>query len=487
MQRLQEKTEHGGLLSFAWITVVRDILRRWYIIVVAALLVSMGTYILSDMAYRPSYTTNTTFVVSVRGDSTTVYQNLSATTNLASVFTEVLNSSILHKTILEEVGLASFDGSIRAAAVPETNLLTMRVTASDPRTAFLVTRCIIENHSVVSYQVMGDTVLEVLQDPVVPMAPSNPQSSLALAKKAVIWAAVGMCLLLAVLSYLRDTVRNRKEGEQKLDAICLGELHHERRHKTIKSVFLRRKRNILITKADTSFHFAEAVRKLRRRVEQRLGKDKQVVLVTSVLENEGKSTVAVNLALSLAQKHRRVLLIDCDLRKPACHTLLESPHTGHGTISVITGRCNLKDALTQDNLSGLFLLLEHKRLNSATNLLGSEEMKELLAWCKKAFKYIVVDLPPMSAAPDTESVLEFADAAIMVVQQNAAATSQLNSAIAALNGDEGKLLGYVLNNVYSTPGLPGSEYGYGYGYGKYGKYGKYGRYGGYQGADTSRQ
>ena len=488
MQNLEEKIEQGGLLSFDLITVIRDVVRRWYVIVAVALLVGMGTYILSDMTYRPSYTTNTTFVVSVRGDSTTVYQNLSATTNLASVFTEVLNSSLLRAAVLEELEMASFDGTIRATPIPETNLLTMHVTASDPRTAFLVTRSIIENHSIVSYQVLGDTVLEVLQNPVVPMAPSNPHSAMSAAKRAALLAAGTMCVLLAVMSYLRDTVRSRREGEQKLDAHCLGELRHERRYKTLKAFLRRRKSSILITKPSTSFHFVESMRKLRRQVEQRLGREKKIILVTSVLENEGKSTVAVNLALSLAQKHEKVLLIDCDLRKPACHTLLEQPHKGHGTISVLMGRCRLEEALNRDRHSGLYLLLEHKRMSSATNLLGSAGMEQLLRLCRVNFDYVVVDLPPMSAAPDAESALEFADGVVMVVQQNAASAAQLNSAAATLDDGKSKLLGYVLNNLYSSPVSPRNSYGYGYyGYGKYGKYGKYGAYGGYPSAGAPEQ
>ena len=98
-------------LSLDLVTIVRDILKRWYLIVTAALIAGMAAYVLSGILYVPTYQTTTTFVVSARGSSTTVYQNLSATTNLATVFSEVLNSSILRSTILEELGMDSFDGT----------------------------------------------------------------------------------------------------------------------------------------------------------------------------------------------------------------------------------------------------------------------------------------------------------------------------------------------------------------------------------------
>ena len=264
---MQEKTENLtgqlSLLSFSPLTIARDILKRWYLVIMAALLAGMAAYVISDLLYTPSYATTTTFVVSAKGSSTTVYQNLNATTNLAAVFSEVLNSSILRKTILETLGMSSFDGSISATAIAETNLLTLRVTATDPRTAFLVTRAIIENHAIVSYQVLGDTILEVLQEPVVPVAPVNPVRAFSYMKKATVLTAAAMCLLLGMLSYRRDTVRSSQEAEKKLNCQILGEIRHERKYKTLGALLRRRKTGILITRPTTSFLFTETMRKLR--------------------------------------------------------------------------------------------------------------------------------------------------------------------------------------------------------------------------------
>ena len=113
----ENQTEQAELLSFHPGVILRDVLKRWVLIVAAALLAGMIAYTASDMLYTPVYSTTTTFVVSVQGSSTTVYQNLSAASNLATVFSEVLNSSLLKNAILEELGMTSFDGSISASAV----------------------------------------------------------------------------------------------------------------------------------------------------------------------------------------------------------------------------------------------------------------------------------------------------------------------------------------------------------------------------------
>ena len=158
-----------GTLAFDPIVMLLDVAKRWLLILLAALMVGVGSYIVTDIQYSPVYRTTTTYVVTTRSTTSTVYSNLSSTTSLASVFTELLNSSILRKAILQETGAVSFDGSINAQVVPETNLLTVTVTASDPKTAFQVAQAIIDHHESVTYLVVDGIALEVLQNPTVPM------------------------------------------------------------------------------------------------------------------------------------------------------------------------------------------------------------------------------------------------------------------------------------------------------------------------------
>ena len=469
------RTEQVELLSFNPSVILRNVLKRWVLIAAAALLAGMIAYTASDLLYKPVYSTTTTFVVSVQGSSTTVYQNLSAASSLATVFSEVLNSSLLKSAILKELGMTSFDGTISASAVAETNLLTMKVTASDPRTAFLVTQAVIENHQLVSYQVLGETILEVLQAPKVPVAPDNSRASLSYMKKAVVLAAAVMVCLLAYLACRRDVVRSKQEAEKKLNCRVLDEIGHERKYKTLRAAIKRRKTGILITNPACGLLYVETIRKLCRRVEKQMPPDGRVLMVTSVMENEGKTTVAVNLALAMAQKEKRVLLLDCDMRKPACHKILEYPWEGAGTLDVASGRASMDSTVVQMKDTKLFLLLQRRSIYKSTDICSSDGMAALIREAKQSFDFVIIDTPPMSVAPDVESIMEFADASLLVVQQDMVTADVLNHAINALQGGRSRLLGCVINNVYSAA-LP-VEGGYGYGYGRYGKYGKYGGYG----------
>ena len=468
---------NDGLLPFDPIVLVMDVAKRWLLIVLAALMVGFGFYIYKDATYQPVYTTTTTFVVTARGSSTTVYNNLSSTTNLASVFEELLNSSILRKEILKNVDGGSFDGTIQASVVSDTNLLTMKVSASDARTAFQVTEAIIEHHGTLTYNIVGGVILEVLQSPTVPMAPSNSNNAFDSMQKIMVLAAAATAGLLGLQSFSRDVIRSAGEAQKRLNCSYLGELPHEKKRKTLLAMIRRTKSSILITNPTTSFGFVENVRKLRRRVEKHMHHGK-VLMVTSLLENEGKSTVAVNMALSLSQRHDKVLLIDCDLRKPACYAVLEQRNFAHGLVDILTGKANVHAAIFNDKKSGLDLLLEKNPYGQSADMISSAAMRAILEWARKEYDYIVLDMPPMAAASDAESMKEIADASLLVVRQNVAAAPALNKAIASLEGGRAKMLGCVLNNVYSTVLSSGRGFGYG-GYGRYNRYGRYGRYGAY--------
>ena len=223
----------------------------------------------------------------------------------------------------------------------------------------------------------------------------------------------------------------------------------------------------------TSFRFVESIRKLRRRVEQHMDGGK-VLIVTSLLENEGKSTVTVNLALAMEQKGKHVLLIDCDLRKPACGMVLGQSKFTYGLNDILGGKENLSECFLRYQNSDMYMLLAKRGEQNTGDLLISPRMNALLDWARECFDFIVLDLPPMSAASDAEGMADLADASLLVVRQNAAAAPALNNAVASLDGHKAKVLGCVLNNVYATQLSTGQSYG---GYSKYSHYGHYGNYG----------
>lgn len=483
-----------SLLPFDPVVLILDACKKWVLVLVIALVAGIVAYVYTDSGYVPWYQTNCTLVLTTRDSASSVYDNLNSTTTLANVFTEVLNSSVMRNNILDELQMDSFNGSIWAGAIEETNLLTITVRGRDPRTTFRVMQVLLEKHDMVTYEVMGDIVLEVLEPPVVPVNPSNWTNAGRAFKLATVITGVAVFVLLMIVAYFKDVIRSKEEADEKLSCWCLGEIRHERKKRTWKELLSRKKRSILITDPQTGFRFVTTMSKLSRSVEQRIPKDKdkktgKVILVTSVMENEGKSTVSTNLALALAKKHPKVLLLDCDLRKPACRKILDYDTPGHFTHEVIRGEVELADAVCNHKLSRMQMLFAKRCApQEAGQLISSDGMGQLLDRARELYDYIIIDMAPMSLVSDTEAVMEFADASLLVIRQNAVRVMDLNRAINDLQRGKSKLLGCVINNVYSTELLSGEGYGTGYGryggYSNYGRYGRYGRYGTYAQRNT---
>lgn len=461
-----------GLLPFDPIVVVQDVLKRWLLILLAAAVVGSGSFILTDLRYEPLYCAEATVAIS-GGNSGRGYEGLSASASLARSFAELLNSEAMGTVILDQTTGKSFDGTVAAAVIPETNLITVSVTASDPGTAFLGVRAVLQRHNVVTDHVMGKVSLEVLNQPEVPVSPCNDSGTFGNTILMALTAAVIAAGAIGWASFSRDMVRSGREAKRKLTCSYLGELPHEGK----PGLFRRKKDGIRITDPTTGYRYVETLRKLRRRVERYMQGEK-VLMVTGLAENEGKTTVAANLALSLAQKYSRVLLVDFDLRRSGCSRLLQLDAVDIDIRDVLGGRAEPESAVVPYKKTGLDLLPARP---GAQDGLPVERLQKLLHWAREHYDFVVLDLMPVSVAADLENVLECADAALLVVRQNGVPAPELNKGIDLLRSGKARLLGCVLNNVYSTVLSEGD------GYGEYGGYDLYryysSGYSGKQGGD----
>lgn len=164
------------------------------------------------------------------------------------------------------------------------------------------------------------------------------------------------------------------------------------------------------------FYFTEEVGKLASKVSHAAMHDgRKVLMITSAAENEGKSTVAANLAISLAQKGKRVVLVDADLHKPAQYKLLRTEP-----------KCELAQVLRgekpcapeQTEQKGLRAIFSTQARKGAAELLGGDGMRALLEHLRGEADLIIVDTPPMGMFSDAEAIAELADLSLLVVRQD---------------------------------------------------------------------
>lgn len=453
-------------------SICRALLRNWWVIGMCGCILGMWMYMGVSFLKTPVYVSQATLIISNNGNDNSVYTD-QALEKVASQYQKILSSNTLKNTMQKELGVDNLPGTISASAVTGTNLILLRGTASKPGEAYLLVKSAIKNYSKVSDYVISSFVLEVMKEPFIPTIASNAKLEITWALRGVLIGICGAIFAIAAFTFLRDDIKNEGQVATLLDSTLFASLYYEKKQRKKK------KTSILITNPVTSFFYAENVRKMATKLDYRAKKNKhKVILVTSVRENEGKSTVAANLALALVNKNRRVLLLDTDLRKPALNRVFEKKITKEMEISeYLKGNVSFQDVLTRDKDTGLYYVFGTKAFRNSDALLTSYEMKDLFKIVKRAVDYIIIDSSPMGISSDAEILAEYADAGILVVRQEASRVADINDALDTLKKSGMDLYGIVLNGIHTKVFPSSAEYGYNYGYG--GKYGKYGKYGGY--------
>ena len=236
------------------------------------------------------------------------------------------------------------------------------------------------------------------------------------------------------------------------------------------------RKNLLTPKSD--FFIREAYKTLRTNVSFSLtGEEKsKVVLVTSSLQSEGKSITATNLAISYAQTDRKVLLIDCDLRRPKMSRLLQL-NNPVGLSNVLMDPYLAGEAIVSTGLPNLDVMLSGDIPPNPSELLSSARMSRLLQELRKEYDFVILDTPPVNMVIDAVVLAPLTDGVLFVVRANQSERGAVAHAVEQLEYAKAKILGFVLNGV----DLENTSYGYKkYGYRRYGRYGyrRYG-YGGY--------
>ena len=214
-----------------------------------------------------------------------------------------------------------------------------------------------------------------------------------------------------------------------------------------------------------NFQTAESMKTLRTNL-QFSAESVKAVALTSFGASEGKSTISFQLAASLAELGKRVLLMDADLRKSTLASRLKVRGNALGMSHVLTGQATLNETMLETDLPGLFVVLAGQRVPNSSELLGSKSFQKMLLALRNVFDYIIVDAAPLGQVIDCAVMAPELDGVVMVIDATNNSYKDELRVKNQLERSGGKILGVVLNQVDTS-----LERGY---YGKY--YGGYNYY-----------
>lgn len=427
--------------------------------VVLMLICSVFVGARSYRAYTPVYEASASFTVRVANPlyaSISSY-NIKTAEQMAKTFPYILTSGVLRERVQDALG-CSYLPSIQVSAAGNTSVITITVQDKDPKFAHDVLDAVITYYPEVAEFVVGPTVLLMLDESGVPTSPVTRFRFFGPAVKGALLGAAIWATIVVLWAVTRNTIHNEDELRRVLNTPCIGHL---------PSVKLNSRQSCpIVRESNDRSGFSESVRLLCLRVEKKMAEyNSKVLLVSSAIPGEGKTTLSVNLALAMAKKGKKVLLIDCDIYNPSVTKVLQIRNSDV-LWECLSGLRPDWDTIGTTDYDNLMVYAGSAGANKNQRQNLRERIAHLISISRDRFDYVILDTPPCSLLADAAEISDLAECGLMVIRQDFASWDQILDGARSLNEGNLKLVGCVLNNMKrNVSGSYGTYYGYGYGNG----------------------
>lgn len=465
--------------------IIQSLLHHWYVILIAVLVLGLGAFSFAKLFVTPTYSSTVKFYVNNDSDSVNVSSSeLQAAQDLVNTYIAILETPDTLNMIIEKAGLScnskQLNKMIQATTVNQTEVFAITVTTTDPEASLLIAQTICEVFPDRISDIVTKSSVKIVQYAELPEEPVSPNF--------VSYALVGMLLGLfgsAAVILLKEIADNsihddsyasqtypirtlayvpgffEKGGQDGYADTRSGGEARSKKH--LGGVFADER---VILCEQLPFGAAESYRMLRTNIRNISDNENtyKVIGITSPTPGDGKSTLAINYAYTVAQTGKKVLLIEADLRKPVLAKRLS-----------LEKRIGLSDMLLDSSVDATqnSQKSDHWKVISAgsavdnpAELLSERGLDLLIDRVRGEYDRIIVDLPPVNVVSDAVIVSRCLDGMICAVKRSSTTRIALENAMHHLAYSKAEVIGFVVNNA--------SKGGKG---GKYGKYGKsYGSY-----------
>lgn len=433
-----------------------DILRRRWVSGTIVALVVIAAACALTLTTTPKYTSTTRIFFAVQGtdSATELAQGSTFTEQQMSSYAQVATTPLVLDPVIKKLGLRTsadtLARSISAVAPSDTVILELSVTDPDAQQATQIANAVATELASVSSKLSSkrnngaDAVKATILAPAqVPTAPSSPNVTRNIGIGVVLGLVIGLGVALA-RNAVDTKIRSVQDIERLTDSPVLGTIAFDDKVP----------QHPMVVADEPLSAPSEAIRRLRTNLQfVDTTKDSKIIVITSSVPGEGKSTTSMNLAAALATAGSRVLLIDADLRRPSIAAYMGMEGRA-GLTSLLIGHADASDVIQPWRDTTLHILPSGRIPPNPSELLGSERMQELLDELSLRYDTILIDSPPMLPVTDATVLTRIADGAVIVVGAGRTHRGQLGESLATLETAGAKLFGLVLNKIARRDAMP---------------------------------
>lgn len=287
---------------------------------------------------------------------------------------------------------------------------------------------------------LQSTAGRIVDPAIVSVAPLKPKKKMIVGIAFILGLLAGIAIVF-VLDYLDNTLHSVPDVERRLGVDVLGTVQ------VLDEAALAGKPAARAFLSDPNSLFSESIRSVRTSVLlSAIDEHHRVVMVTSTVPSEGKTTIAINLAFALGQM-KKVLLVDGDMRRPSLAKSLGGLDGMRGLVDYLAEDATLEECIRPTDSPNVFVLTAGKNLSSPLELLSSQRFGETIAKVKDMFDMVIIDCPPLKPVSDSLVISRYANAVLYVVKADSTPHQLASAAIRRLHDIEAPLLGVILNQL----------------------------------------
>ena len=413
-------------------------------IIILCLVGGIMGFAVSNVLHTPEYTVTRAFTISVDqhpgANSATINAN-----QLSKTIPSLLSSNIFIEHMDPYLEADGITGKFKVTSLEYSNIFYLTVVSDHNDSCFKIIEHIEKHYNEVAKGVIGDSTMKYLAPPSYNNLPSNAPNYALSVLFGMIFVFAFICLALFIMVKYTETVTSADDLGNEINAPCLATVHqayHKKRSGQAKD----EKYNIpLVTDENANLEFCREISTLSAKFDKycRL-KNCKSVLVTSTISGEGKSSISLNLACDLADKGKRVVIIDCDLRMPCI-----ARNLGIDNIDVSLSDALAspeKDCVIKTAVDNLYFVGNSENIYAPLDSTNPKQLKALIDRLKAEFDYIIVDTPPSSFLGDAIEIGEITDGFIYVVSYNSMSKNYILRSLSAFDEARCKMIGFVLNH-----------------------------------------
>ena len=415
--------------------------RKW--IVIFTVTATMVGYIIIQPFIQPSYEAETTLRVIPYSTGDPPYTQLVYANRIMNTYIEIATSGPFLDALNQELEFVG-DSPIEISAdiVPDTELISIKVISSDPILARDAANTLAA--MVISENPIRDLNISIVDPAVTPEPDSFLQSIMTFVLVLVVGLIAGIGL-----AFLIENLDPRLHSSEEITNITglkiLGHIPFDKQKQNNQYLV-------------SEFPYNEAFRRLRvNLLKITEGNEIKTLMLTSSQPQEGKTTLSANLAISLYETGRRILLIDGDFHQPALHEIFEISNE-FGLSNVLQGSMPSSDAIQKSDFDGLDILSSGPNYSYTTELLEPSRISPLFDELMKEYDLILVNAPPYLGIADAVQLSPSMDGIILVAMRGMVRADALQATCLELTNNEANLLGVIINNDNSL--IPGEYYKY---------------------------